>query len=98
MRAVNNTPATPRAYLTANTARSHAASFSKPGGELTWLCPDLIAQLFVEGQNKLLDRYNMHSEICDNLAQSALSCEYDSCLEVGGFRLKPVTKRCSCVQ
>jgi hypothetical protein len=64
-------------YRSVNTPRTNAASFSKPGGQLAWLCPDLIAHLYVEGQNKLGDHYNLGLRLWDTPAQSALACEYE---------------------
>jgi hypothetical protein len=68
-------PNTQQMYKSTNTARSNAASYSKPGGQLSWLCPDVIAHLYVEGQNKLQDYYNMGAHWSDTPAQSALACE-----------------------
>lgn len=62
-------------YRPNNTPRTNAASFAKPGGQLTWLCPDLIAQLYVEGQNVLGDHYNLGLHVDESPAQTALACE-----------------------
>jgi hypothetical protein len=66
---------TQQMYRSTNTARSNAASYSKPGGQLSWLCPDVIAQLYVEGQNRLPDYYSLGAHWMDSPAQHALGCE-----------------------
>ncbi|WIA30694.1 hypothetical protein OEZ86_000763 [Tetradesmus obliquus] len=77
LRTVHTSGSIAGSYCPNNTPRTNAASFAKPGGQLTWLCQDLIAQLYVEGQNVLGDHYNLGLRVDQSPAQTALAYERD---------------------